>query len=184
LDAGWRFGHLVKLFILSVSSRQVETEKGNTMSEELKDSDVMKMLLIVVGALIGFFVLIIIIAQLVSGPSTKMGVDKMVEAATIERIKPFGESNIGAVPVAAASSAVDGKGTYISACFACHGTGAAGAPKVGDKAAWKKRIAQGMSTLNDHAINGFKGMPAKGGNGSLSDAAVEAAVEYMVKGSK
>jgi len=49
----------------------------------------------------------------------------MVEAATIERIKPFGEVNIGKVPVAAASSAVDGKGTYTSACFACHGTGAA-----------------------------------------------------------
>ena len=41
-----------------------------------------------------------------------------------------------------------------------------------------------MDTLFDHAINGFKGMPAKGGNASLSDEAVEAAVEYMVKGSK
>ncbi len=155
------------------------------MSENLEDRDVLNMLLIVVGALVGFFVLIIIIAQIVSSQKTAdTGVDPMVESATIERIKPFGESNIGAVPVAAASSAVDGKGTYTAACFACHGTGAAGAPKLGDKGAWSKRIAQGMDTLFDHAINGFKGMPAKGGNASLSDAAVEAAVEYMVKGSK
>ena len=155
------------------------------MSENLDDRGVLNMLLIVVGVLVGFFVLIIIIAQMVSGPNaTDTGVDTMVESATIDRIKPFGESNIGAVPVAAASSAVDGKGTYTSACFACHGTGAAGAPKLGDKGAWSKRISQGMDTLFDHAINGFKGMPAKGGNASLSDAAVNAAVEYMVKGSK
>ena len=154
------------------------------MSENLNDRDVLNMLLIVIGALVGFFVLIIIIAQLVSGPSADTAVDPMVESATIERIKPFGEVNVGAVPVAAAPAAADGKGTYTSACFACHGTGAAGAPKVGDKGAWNKRIAQGMDTLNDHAINGFKGMPAKGGNASLSDEAVEAAVEYMVKESK
>jgi len=123
-------------------------------------------------------------ARIVSASATEAGADPMVEAATIERIKPFGEVNIGKVPVAAASSAVDGKGTYTSACFACHGTGAAGAPKVGDKGAWSKRIAQGTGVLNDHAINGFKGMPAKGGNASLSDAAVKAAVKYMVKGSK
>lgn len=150
-----------------------------------EDRNVYKMLLIVVGALAIFFVLSIVIARFVSSPNeAESGVDTMVEAAVIERIKPFGESNVGAVPVAAASSAVDGEGTYTSACFACHGTGAAGAPKLGDKGAWSKRIAQGTDTLLDHAINGFKGMPAKGGNASLSDAAVEAAVEYMVKGSK
>lgn len=155
------------------------------MSEHLEDSEVTKMLLIVVGALAGFFVLIIIIAQLVTGSGdANMATDKMVETSIIDRIKPIGEVNIGKAPVMTASSGVDGKGTYQSACFACHATGAAGAPKVGDKAAWKKRIAQGSKTLLDHAINGFKGMPAKGGNASLSDAAVKAAVEYMVKGSK
>lgn len=145
----------------------------------------MKMLFIVVGALAGFFVLIIIIAQLVSGKGdADMAVDKMVESATIDRIKPFGVLNIGAAPVMTASSGADGKGTYQSACFACHGTGAAGSPKFGDKGAWKKRIAQGMNTLFSHALKGFKGMPAKGGNASLSDAAVKAAVKYMVKAAK
>ena len=154
------------------------------MSEHLKDNEVFKMLGIVIGVLTGFFVLIIILAQLVSGSGdADMGADKMVEAATIERIKPFGEVNIGSAPVAAPAGAVDAKSAYTASCFACHGTGAAGAPKLGDKAAWKKRIAKGMSTLVDHAINGFKGMPPKGGS-SLSDDAVEAVVKYMVKGSK
>ena len=153
------------------------------MSEELKDGEVLKMLMLVVGGLVAFFVVIIILAQVVSGSDAEMAPDAMVEAATIDRIKPFGAVNVGAAPVVVAS-AVDGKGTYGASCAACHATGAAGAPKLGDKGAWKSRIGQGMDTLFDHAINGFKGMPAKGGNASLSDEAVQAAVEYMVKNSK
>lgn len=150
-----------------------------------EDRKVLNMLMLVVGVLVVFFVVILIIANNISGPAKEKGPDAMVEAAIIDRIKPFGEVNIGAAPVASASSgAADGKGTYSSACMACHATGAAGAPKYGDKGAWKSRIAQGNDTLFDHAINGFKGMPAKGGNASLSDDAVKAAVKYMVDGSK
>ena len=150
------------------------------MTNQVEDRNVLNTLFMVVGALTAFFIFSIVAARMASA-------DQMVESATIDRIKPFGEVNIGTVPVAAASTSApsaDGKGTYTSACFACHGTGAAGAPKLGDKAAWKARIAQGESTLFDHAINGFKGMPAKGGNASLSDVAVKAAVKYMVDGSK
>jgi cytochrome c5 len=94
-------------------------------------------------------------------------------------------SAIGAVFMLSAQAAMaDGKATYDSACFACHGIGAAGAPKFGDKAAWAPRVAQGMDVLKKHAKEGFKGnsgfMPAKGGRADLADDAVEAAVEYMV----
>ena len=156
----------------------------NIVSAE-EDRNVLKMLMIVVGALVGFFVVIVILAQVVAGmKTTEEGVDQMVEKAVIDRIKPFGEVNIGSAPVAVASSGADGKGTYTASCSACHATGAAGAPKMGDKGAWKARIAQGDDTLFDHAIKGFKGMPAKGGNASLSDDAVKAAVKYLVDGSK
>ena len=81
-----------------------------------------------------------------------------------------------------------GQQTYQQACFACHGTGVAGAPKIGDKAAWGPRIAQGLPTLYEHALKGFKGksgvMPAKGGRVDLSDDVVKAAVRYMVESAK
>ena len=84
------------------------------------------------------------------------------------------------------STAQADEGTYTKSCKACHAFGPG--PKLGNKADWKARIAQGNSTLFDHAINGFTGkkgvMPAKGGNASLSDDAVKAAVKYMVDGSK
>ncbi|MFT5135661.1 MAG: cytochrome c5 [Arenicella sp.] len=78
----------------------------------------------------------------------------------------------------------EGEATYKTACAVCHDSGLAGAPAVNDSAAWQDRIKQGLSTLNDHAINGYQGaagvMPAKGGNSSLSDEAVKAAVEHMI----
>lgn len=77
-----------------------------------------------------------------------------------------------------------GKTVYEGKCQACHATGAAGAPKMGDTANWAPRIAQGMDTLVKHSIEGFKGtigyMPPKGGFTSLSDDEVKAAVAYMV----
>ena len=88
------------------------------------------------------------------------------------------------VASATTNSDPDGEQIYSMACMACHGAGIAGAPRTGDVGAWSERIAAGLDTLVSHAINGFQGtkgmMPAKGGNPSLSDAEVQAAVEYMV----
>ncbi len=73
---------------------------------------------------------------------------------------------------------------YKQACFACHDAGVAGAPKIGDKAAWEARLAKGLDILNKHAIEGFTGdagnMPPKGGRTDLSDEAVKDAVAYML----
>lgn len=73
-----------------------------------------------------------------------------------------------------------GEQVFQGTCQACHGTGVMGAPKFGDKAAWAPRIAQGKATLYQHALNGIRMMPAHGGNPSLSDSDVKAAVDYMV----
>jgi cytochrome c5 len=92
-----------------------------------------------------------------------------------------------AAPVAAAQpAAASGKGkeVYQASCFACHGTGAAGAPKTGDQAAWAPRIDKGMDTLMNHAINGFNAMPPKGTCMACSDDDLRAAVEYMIAESK
>jgi cytochrome c5 len=107
--------------------------------------------------------------------------------APVAEAAPTAGSPAGAgekVAAAAPAKAADGKGTYDTTCVACHGTGAAGAPKLGDKAAWAPRLKQGAAVLQDHAIKGKGAMPPKGGNMTLSDAAVKAAVDYMAAAAK
>jgi cytochrome c5 len=158
----------------------------------------------VLGVLIAIALVLIGISRLVdSGPKGARDTeDPLMQAPAHERIKPFGqvaiagEDNaalaipqtavaVASVPAPAAGTAqpTDGKSVFESACIACHGAGIAGAPRFGDKAAWAPRIAQGMATLDKHALEGFTGatgmMPAKGGRIDLSDDAVRAAVEYM-----
>lgn len=88
------------------------------------------------------------------------------------------------VPAAAPIAAADaGKKLYDSTCMACHSTGAAGAPKFGDKAAWAPRIKQGIATLDEHAIKGLNAMPPRGGS-TASDEDMKAAVAYIVAAAK
>ena len=92
------------------------------------------------------------------------------------------------VEASAAYDVAKGKTTYDASCVTCHKTGLMGAPKLGDKAAWAPRIAQGVPLLITHATTGFKGkvgmMPAKGGNPALTPAEIGNSVSYMVKSSK
>lgn len=74
---------------------------------------------------------------------------------------------------------MDGKAVFEANCKACHSGLIPGAPAVGKKEDWAPRIKQGKDTLHKHALEGFNAMPAKGGNGSLSDDEVNAAVDYM-----
>jgi cytochrome c5 len=118
-------------------------------------------------------------------------------SSVAERIKPVGEiafaaAQTGQSPaqnaVATVTPARDGQQVYQASCVACHDAGIAGAPKLGDKGQWAKRIAKGPDTLYASAVNGIQGsagvMPAKGGNPALSNAEVKAAVDYMVARSK
>ena len=82
----------------------------------------------------------------------------------------------------AAADAPPGKKVYESACMACHMTGVANAPKLGDQAAWAPRVAKGMDALLQSAIHGVAGtaMPPRGTCATCSDADLKAAVEFMV----
>ena len=120
--------------------------------------------------------------------STPAPIATMPVAATQKSSPSIVAAAIPAAGVAATPTAGGGEGIYKNACVACHGAGIAGAPKVGDKAAWTARVAQGKPLMYEHAIKGYQGkagvMPAKGGNTSLTDADVKAAVDYMVASSK
>jgi cytochrome c5 len=87
-------------------------------------------------------------------------------------------------PAAAATTQLDGKQVFDTACSACHAAGIAGAPRFGDAAAWRPRIAQGKEVLYRHSLEGFQGqagfMPPKGGRPDLSEDSVRAGVDYMV----
>lgn len=84
------------------------------------------------------------------------------------------------VATATEAPAVDGASVYQTACFACHGTGAAGAPRLANADEWGPRLEKGIDALYSNALNGFNAMPAKGGNMSLSDEEVNAAVDHLV----
>jgi cytochrome c5 len=73
---------------------------------------------------------------------------------------------------------------YTQSCQVCHAAGVAGAPKVGDKAGWAPRLAQGVDGLTSSAIKGKGAMPPKGGAATASDADIKAVVTYMVNASK
>jgi len=118
-------------------------------------------------------------------------------SSVAERIKPVGEIAVAAAQTgqapatkaqAAATPKRDGQQVYQASCVACHDAGIAGAPKVGDKGQWAKRIAKGRDALYASSVNGIQGsagvMPAKGGNPALSDSEVKAAVDYIVARSK
>lgn len=143
------------------------------------------MFMLVLGALLGFTVVIIILANVIgAGVDQAKGEDPMQAAAVKARIKPVAQVNVGAATTdkpAAPAAPRSGKEVFGAVCTACHSTGAAGAPKVGDKAAWAPRAAQGLDTLIKHAINGKGAMPPRGGNPSVTDDEIKATIEYMLK---
>ena len=125
--------------------------------------------------------------------------DHNTEESLHMRLAPVGELNVmtaeeaasvaaAAAPAQVAAAEVSGESVYNTACLACHGAGVAGAPRVGDVAGWQPRIGKGLDILVDNAIKGYQGeagvMPARGGNASLSDEEVIAAVEFMVDNSQ
>lgn len=112
------------------------------------------------------------------------------------RIRPIGQVKVAKEQTTTSSedtakdnktqlAANSGEKIYNQYCMACHTTGAAGAPKIGDQKEWGKRSKngsqQGITTLYEHAIKGFNMMPPKGGCSKCTDSEVKAAVDYLLK---
>jgi cytochrome c5 len=89
---------------------------------------------------------------------------------------------LGVAP-ALAQTARNGETVVQAVCINCHGTGANGAPKIGDPQAWAPRAARGLTSLTHSAITGIRNMPPHGGNPGVSDVEIERAITYMVNAS-
>jgi cytochrome c5 len=167
---------------------------------------------LIVVVLLAFLIPVIGIVMIASFATGALKIDSRSSdasaTAVAERLKPVGSVVIGEVPALAAGAepagatpAVKsanggtvktvaaggpgaGKKLYDTVCMACHAAGIAGAPKTGDKAAWKPRIATGKDALYNSALHGKNAMPAKGGLASAPDADVKAAVDYLVSQAK
>ncbi len=95
-------------------------------------------------------------------------------------LQSIGEVSLSDGSRAALSATRSGEDVYNAVCAACHNSGAAGAPKIDDKAAWEPRVANGFDTLLNTAINGKGAMPARGGQ-NVPDDELTAAIAYMTE---
>lgn len=162
-----------------------------------QDQNFFDVFMLVLGILVGVTFGLILLARYVAGHTQKQWVleDPVYQQQVSARLAPVGDVALPgdepaaaqAAPAAAAEpvkTVMSGAQVYNTACLACHGAGIGGAPKFGDREAWAPRIAKGVETLQQHALNGFTGnagyMPPKGGRVDLSDDEVLAAMNYML----
>lgn len=148
-------------------------------NKDYKGSTFWQLMIVIPGSILGFTLLISLLAK---------GFGGMAEAPTLapEAIAAKAEENVKpvanvVVAAADAGSHVNKSGEEVvkAVCSACHAAGLMESPKIGDKGQWGPRIAQGYDTLVQHALNGIRMMPAKGGNPDLTEGEIANAVAYM-----
>jgi cytochrome c5 len=137
-----------------------------------------------IAAVAGFFLVIVLgiillVTFVTNTPLQGAGASDLKAQGVEARIRPVADNGFVFKDANAPKVLQTGLAIYTSTCVACHGTGAAGAPKTGDAGAWAPRIAQGYDTLVQHAVHGIRAMPAKGGNPDLDDIEVARAVVHM-----
>ena len=140
-------------------------------------------LVVLLAFIVPVVTIVLIIELVVNRPSIDAA--GLAPNLVAERIQPVGRVEFAtAAPAAAPAGKADGKAVYDGTCAACHATGAANAPKFGDRAAWAPRIKTGQAALLKSALNGKNAMPPLGGNSSLSDVEVRSALDYLTGHSK
>jgi cytochrome c5 len=126
-----------------------------------------------------------LLVSAIAAPAEARRVPPGTEAEMRERMRPFGEvclrgQQCGVVMDVAVEGERSGQQTYDRYCMACHTTGAAGAPMLGDENAWEPRVARGMDTLMQNTIQGIGAMPPMGTCMDCSEEELRASVEYLL----
>jgi cytochrome c5 len=150
---------------------------------EYKGSTFWQLILVIPGSILAFTLIISLIAKTYGVASVPAVAEPLATVSQIdENIKPVATVEVAAAEV---GPHVDKSGEEVVAavCGMCHSAGLMNAPKIGDKAQWAPRIAQGYDTLVSNAINGIRTMPARGGNPALTDGEIANAVANMANAS-
>lgn len=132
---------------------------------------------IVLAFVVPIAIIILLVNMVVTGTKTGAGSDALSGEAVARRIAPVAGFEL--VDANAPKVFKTGEQVFATVCTACHTAGVAGAPKMGDNAAWAPFIKAGFDEMMKVALHGKGGMPAKGGNPALSDYEVARAVVYM-----
>jgi cytochrome c5 len=132
---------------------------------------------IVLSFVVPIAIIILLVNLVVSGTKVGAGSDTLSNEAVTKRIAPV--AGFSLVDANAPKVFKTGEQVFAAVCTACHTAGVAGAPKIGDNAAWAPFIKSGFDAMMNVALHGKGGMPAKGGNPTLSDYEVARAVVYM-----
>ncbi len=132
---------------------------------------------VIAAFLIPIVVILLLVSYVNSASKPHAGTDAMSDQAIKQRLAPVAQ--IAFEDASAPKILKTGLEVYQLACAACHNSGAAGAPILGNTEQWAKRLPQGFDTLVSHAINGIGAMPAKGGNANLDNIEVARAVAHM-----
>ena len=151
-------------------------------STDTGDAGMYRMMALVMGALVIFTLTVMILARIL-GAHEPDPTDTLMQKALVERISPVGQvrtvpEDPSAAPVAVAAAVKTPEDLYNVGCAACHNSGAAGAPKLGDADAWAARNGAGLEALTASVINGKGAMPARGAS-TLSDDEIAEVVKYL-----
>ena len=155
-----------------------------------EDKSTVNTIMVVLGILavvaIGFFFAASFVTS--DGGGDDGTISERAQEKILSNIKPVGAVSVGAVTATAAAGTTaaasseprTGDQVYNSTCMGCHASGVAGAPKVGDNAAWSGRAAKGIDGLLASALSGINAMPPKGTCADCSDDELKAAIQYML----
>jgi cytochrome c5 len=138
---------------------------------------------ILAGLLVPIIIIVLLIQYVANETKGASGSSALTSEAVVARISPVADEGYTFKDASGPKVLQSGEAVYKMVCAACHDSGAAGSPKLGDAAAWGPRIAQGYDTVLKHAIGGLRAMPAKGGNPDLDDIEVARAVVHMANAS-
>src|SRR5437879_8601886 len=156
------------------NSRQADAVSEHDPKSSFIKTPRQLIVVIVLSFVVPIVAIILLVQLVVSRPAADP--NAMTDEAIAKRLQPVGRVEFGA---AGAAGSRTGEQVYKAVCTNCHQTGVAGAPKLGDKAAWAPLVKEGLNELVGEAIRGVRAMPPRGGDPSLTDDEVARAVPCL-----